>query len=167
MRTENQLHTLQHDTPTGTLTTLVDEAQVVWAAGFTADPAELADRLGLDAVPPRLASGAAHDAISAYLHGDLTALDGIGVRQAGTAFQQQVWSALRAVPPGTTATYGQLADAIGRPGATRAVGSACGRNLIAPFIPCHRAVRSDGTMGGYYYGLPVKEWLLAHESGHS
>ena len=45
----------------------------------------------------------------------------------------------------------------------RAVGSACGRNLIAPFIPCHRALRSDGSLGGYYYGLDVKRWLLAHE----
>ncbi len=47
------------------------------------------------------------------------------------------------------------------------MGSACGRNLIAPLVPCHRAVRTDGTMGGYYYGLSVKDWLLRHESGHS
>lgn len=160
------MHTLTHDTPAGTLTTLVED-DVVIAAGFTATADDLTTRLGLGDVPPAGSGGRIDRAITAYLDGDLTALDAVPVRQAGSDFQQQVWTALREVPPGQTATYKELAEAIGRPGATRAVGSACGRNLIAPLVPCHRAVRTDGTMGGYYYGLSVKDWLLRHESGHS
>jgi len=70
---------------------------------------------------------------------------------------------MRQIPPGQTWSYAELAAKAGRPDASRAAGSACARNLVAPFVPCHRVVRSDGTLGGYYYGLPVKEWLLAHE----
>lgn len=160
------MHTLHHDTPAGTLTTIVDD-EVVVAAGFTDDIGQLADRLDLPALPPRRNGGAVDDAVTAYLAGDLAALNGVALRQDGTDFQHQVWTALREVPAGTTATYQQLAESVGRPGATRAVGSACGRNLIAPFVPCHRAVRSDGSMGGYYYGLTVKDWLLRHETGQS
>jgi methylated-DNA-[protein]-cysteine S-methyltransferase len=75
---------------------------------------------------------------------------------------------MRDVEPGTTITYGELAARAGSPLAARAAGSACADNLIAPIVPCHRIVRS-GTLsgakalGGYYYGLPTKEWLLAHE----
>ncbi|HUG85483.1 MAG TPA: methylated-DNA--[protein]-cysteine S-methyltransferase [Euzebya sp.] len=161
------MHTLQHDTPAGTLTTIIDGSQVIRAAGFTADAQALATRLGLAEAPPAGTDGPVHQAIHAYLDGDVEALDGLHVEQPGTDFQHLVWTALRAVPPGTTATYGELAAAIGRPGATRAVGSACGRNLVAPFVPCHRAVRSDGTTGGYYYGSHVKDWLLGHESGQA
>lgn len=159
------MFTLTHDTPVGTLTTLVDVDGVIHAAGFT-DAATLAQRLDIDVPPadddPRSTVAAA---IRGYLQGDLTAMDDVPTSQAGTDFQQQVWHALADIAPGETASYGELATRIGRPGATRAVGSACGRNLIAPFIPCHRAVRSDGSMGGYLYGLQVKNWLLRHENG--
>jgi len=67
----------------------------------------------------------------------------------GTAFQAQVWQALREIPDGETRTYSQIAQAVGRPTATRAVANACGANELAVVIPCHRAVRSDGTVGGY------------------
>ena len=60
-------------------------------------------------------------------------------------------------------SYSQLAQEIGKPKAARAVGSACGANRVAPFVPCHRVVAADGSLGGYGYGLAVKEWLLAHE----
>lgn len=158
--------TLRHETPAGTLTTIVDD-DVVLAAGFTPDAAELTTRLGLPDAPPAMDGGIVDAAVRAYLAGDVTALDDVALRQPGTAFQQQVWNALRTVPPGETATYKELAHQVGRPGATRAVGSACGRNLIAPFVPCHRAIRTDGSMGGYYYGLEVKDWLLRHETGQS
>ncbi|MGI9017099.1 MAG: methylated-DNA--[protein]-cysteine S-methyltransferase [Euzebya sp.] len=162
------MYTLTLPTPAGpAFCAIVDDDHVVLAAGFTDDPGELSTRMGLPAPPPQRQDGPVHAAIIRYLEGDLQALNQIAVRQEGTEFQQQVWDALRKVPAGQTSTYGQLADAVGRPRATRAVGSACGRNLIAPFIPCHRATRSDGTMGGYYYGLAVKDWLLRHESGHS
>lgn len=81
----------------------------------------------------------------------------------GTAFQQAVWAALRAIPAGETRTYKQIADAIGRPSATRATGTACGDNALAVLIPCHRVLRSDGGLGGYAYGLDRKKKLLARE----
>lgn len=83
----------------------------------------------------------------------------------GTAFQQAVWAALRAIPPGQTRSYGEIAAAIGRPGAVRAAGTACGDNNLAVLIPCHRVVRSDGSMGGYAWGLDKKQALLAKENG--
>ncbi|MDF0544520.1 bifunctional DNA-binding transcriptional regulator/O6-methylguanine-DNA methyltransferase Ada [Sphingobium sp. H39-3-25] len=84
---------------------------------------------------------------------------------AGTAFQQSVWEALRAIPPGETRSYKQVAAAVGRPDAVRAAGSACGDNNLALLIPCHRVLRSDGGLGGYAYGLERKRVLLARERG--
>jgi AraC family transcriptional regulator of adaptative response/methylated-DNA-[protein]-cysteine methyltransferase len=81
----------------------------------------------------------------------------------GTAFQQAVWAALRAIPPGETRSYGDIAAAIARPGAVRAVGTACGDNRLAVLIPCHRVVRGDGGMGGYAWGIDRKRALLASE----
>ncbi|WP_373486433.1 bifunctional transcriptional activator/DNA repair enzyme AdaA [Blastomonas sp.] len=81
----------------------------------------------------------------------------------GTAFQELVWKALSAIPPGETRSYAQIAASIGRPKAVRAVGSACGANQVAVLIPCHRAMRTDGTLGGYAYGLDIKSALLDKE----
>ncbi len=81
----------------------------------------------------------------------------------GTAFQQAIWSALRAIPPGETRSYGELAAAIGRPGAVRAAGTACGGNGLAILIPCHRIVRGDGAPGGYAWGTARKQALLDRE----
>ena len=83
--------------------------------------------------------------------------------QPGTPSRQRLWAALRAVPPGRTVSYTQLAAQAGNPRAPRAAGAACAYNLIAPVVPCHRALRSDGSLGGYYYGLDRKTWLLRHE----
>lgn len=83
----------------------------------------------------------------------------------GTAFQQAVWAALRAIPAGETRSYGEIAAAIGRPGAVRAAGTACGDNGLAVLIPCHRVLRSDGSLGGYAYGLERKKALLEREGG--
>jgi AraC family transcriptional regulator of adaptative response/methylated-DNA-[protein]-cysteine methyltransferase len=82
----------------------------------------------------------------------------------GTAFQEAVWRALSDIPPGETRSYAQIAASIGKPKAVRAVGSACGANPVAVLIPCHRALRSDGTLGGYAYGLTIKTELLSRES---
>jgi AraC family transcriptional regulator of adaptative response/methylated-DNA-[protein]-cysteine methyltransferase len=81
----------------------------------------------------------------------------------GTAFQQAVWRELRRIPPGETRSYAQIAAAVGRPAAVRAAGSANGANAIAVLIPCHRVIRTDGTLGGYAYGLAIKEELLKRE----
>ncbi|MBT2188481.1 bifunctional DNA-binding transcriptional regulator/O6-methylguanine-DNA methyltransferase Ada [Sphingobium sp. H33] len=83
---------------------------------------------------------------------------------AGTAFQQAVWQALRAIPAGETRSYGEIAAAIGKPGAVRAAGTACGDNNLAVVIPCHRVLRGDGSLGGYAYGIARKEALLRRES---
>jgi AraC family transcriptional regulator of adaptative response/methylated-DNA-[protein]-cysteine methyltransferase len=81
----------------------------------------------------------------------------------GTVFQRRVWQALRAIPRGETRTYTQIAREIGAPAAVRAVGSACGANPVALVVPCHRAVRTDGGLGGYAWGLKRKKELLALE----
>ncbi|MGL4312397.1 MAG: methylated-DNA--[protein]-cysteine S-methyltransferase, partial [Sphingomonas sp.] len=81
----------------------------------------------------------------------------------GTAFQEAIWQALRRVPPGETCSYAELAAAAGNPGAVRAAGTACAANPVAIVIPCHRAQRSDGTMGGYAYGIDRKVELRKRE----
>lgn len=88
----------------------------------------------------------------------------IPVDVRGTAFQEAVWKALSEIPPGETRSYAQIAASIGKPAAVRAVGSACGANPVAVLIPCHRALRTDGTLGGYAYGLPIKVELLKREA---
>jgi AraC family transcriptional regulator of adaptative response/methylated-DNA-[protein]-cysteine methyltransferase len=91
--------------------------------------------------------------------------DDLPVDVRGTAFQQAVWQALRAIPPGETRSYSELAAMAGKPAAVRATGSACGDNGLAILIPCHRALRSDGSLGGYAYGLERKKELLKRERG--
>ena len=85
----------------------------------------------------------------------------------GTAFQQAVWRELSRIPPGETLSYAALAARAGNPNAVRAAGSACGANPVALLIPCHRARRADGSLGGYAYGLPIKEKLLERENRKS
>jgi AraC family transcriptional regulator of adaptative response/methylated-DNA-[protein]-cysteine methyltransferase len=82
---------------------------------------------------------------------------------AGTAFQEAVWRELRKIPPGETRSYAQIAASVGNAGAVRAAGSANGANPVAVLIPCHRVVRSDGSLGGYAYGLERKRKLLEQE----
>jgi AraC family transcriptional regulator, regulatory protein of adaptative response / methylated-DNA-[protein]-cysteine methyltransferase len=82
----------------------------------------------------------------------------------GTAFQQRVWQALRAIPPGKTATYAEIAKAVGRPKAVRAVAQACAANPLAVAIPCHRVVRKDGDLSGYRWGVERKRELIAREA---
>lgn len=81
----------------------------------------------------------------------------------GTAFQRRVWRALRAIPPGATASYAEIARRIGSPKAMRAVAGACAANPVAIAIPCHRVVRSDGALSGYRWGVERKRMLLARE----
>jgi AraC family transcriptional regulator of adaptative response/methylated-DNA-[protein]-cysteine methyltransferase len=85
----------------------------------------------------------------------------------GAPFQIKVWEALLAVPSGQVTTYSEIARAIGHPGAVRAVGTAVGRNPVAVLIPCHRALRKSGGLGGYHWGLPVKRALLAREAAQA
>jgi methylated-DNA-[protein]-cysteine S-methyltransferase len=101
--------------------------------------------------------------LEAYFAGDLSALDTIPVLAKGTPFQQQVWTALRTIPAGTTLSYSALAQQIGRPAAVRAVGLANGSNPIGVVVPCHRVIGANGTLTGYGGGLNRKSWLLTHE----
>ncbi len=103
------------------------------------------------------------ESIEAYFAGELDALDRIAVLARGTAFQQEVWAALRTIPAGTTLSYGGLAKQIGRPAAVRAVGLANGSNPIGVVVPCHRVIGANGSLTGYGGGLERKSWLLNHE----
>ena len=100
--------------------------------------------------------------VLAFLSGDAT-LTKLPLDIRGTVFQQRVWAALRQIPRGETRTYKDIAVAIGAPNAVRAVGSACGANPVALVIPCHRALRTDGGLGGYAWGVGRKQKLLKME----
>ncbi|EPR44762.1 methylated-DNA/protein-cysteine methyltransferase [Desulfovibrio sp. X2] len=100
--------------------------------------------------------------IAAFVESPAGSLD-LPLDVAGTLFQQKVWKALQKLPPGTTVSYAELARLIGRPGAARAVGRACGANRHAVLIPCHRAVGGSGKLVGYRWGLDRKQALLARE----
>lgn len=102
--------------------------------------------------------------IQSYFDGDVRAVDDIPTATGGTSFQKQVWKGLRAIPAGTTTTYGQLATTLGRSGSARAVGAANGSNPIPIVVPCHRVIGANGTLTGFASGLPRKRWLLDHES---
>jgi AraC family transcriptional regulator of adaptative response/methylated-DNA-[protein]-cysteine methyltransferase len=101
-------------------------------------------------------------AVREHLDGKRPALN-LPLDAQGTAFQQRVWAALRQIPYGQTRTYAQLAETIGQPSAVRAAAHACASNPLAVVTPCHRIIRSDGTLGGYRWGLERKKKLLAHE----
>ncbi len=106
-----------------------------------------------------------HVKLAAYFAGDLAALDGVPTDTGGTEFQRTIWKALREIPAGETATYGEIAARIGAPAAARAVGLANSLNPIAIAVPCHRVIGANGKLTGYAGGLDRKRWLLAHEAG--
>lgn len=138
-------------TPIGPLTLQADEAAVT-AIRFGAGGAQDASPL-LDAAEAQLRE---------YFAGARRTFD-LPLAPHGTAFQQRVWTALRAIPYGETRTYGELAAAIGSPNASRAVGMANHRNPISIVIPCHRVIGANGTLTGYAGGLEIKQKLLALE----
>lgn len=141
----------------------------VCAIEFADDPELLVERFHA-----RFPGAVLHDddpAFATWVRAVLTHLDSpqddldLPLDIQGTAFQQQVWQMLRAVPAGRTITYGEMAARLGNARASRAVGSACAANKIAVAIPCHRAVRRSGELGGYRWGLARKQALLAREAG--
>jgi methylated-DNA-[protein]-cysteine S-methyltransferase len=155
------------DTPVGPFTAIVDGDGAVLASGWTADVDELLPVVhgsirpdGVRAVPDL---GPVTDAVRAYHEGNLSIVDGVPVLQNGGEFLLHAWQVLRDVPPGAPISYTDYAAKCGRPAAVRAAAMACARNPTALFVPCHRVLRSDGTMGGFRWGLPVKRWLLDHE----
>lgn len=141
-------------TPIGPLTLEADE-NAVTAIRFSAGGAQDASPL-LDAAEAQLRE---------YFAGARRTFD-LPLAPHGTAFQQRVWAALRAIPYGETRTYGELAAAIGNPSASRAVGMANHRNPIPIIIPCHRVIGANGTLTGYAGGLEIKRRLLALEGSN-
>lgn len=154
------------DTADGAFTLLADDEQRVLASGWTADQDAIISRLAERVRPTGIHEGEtdAAAAVHAYYDGDLAAIDSVRVRQFGTQMQQTGWNALRRITPGEPLTYTSFAAALGSPQAVRAAASICARNAPALFVPCHRVLRSDGSMGGFAWGMPVKESLLAREA---
>jgi AraC family transcriptional regulator of adaptative response/methylated-DNA-[protein]-cysteine methyltransferase len=107
------------------------------------------------------------DAIAAWTKSALGLSGDTKLHMIGAPFQLQVWEALLRIPSGHVTTYSEIALSIGRPKAVRAVGTAVGRNPVSLLIPCHRALRKSGALGGYDWGLPVKRTLLAWESARA
>jgi methylated-DNA-[protein]-cysteine S-methyltransferase len=159
------LHRL--DTPIGVALIVTDERGALRAFDYIDFEARMHKllRVHYDEVELRAASMSAHLAnrIEQYFGGEFTPLDDIVCDTNGTPFQRRVWTALRAIPPGTTTTYGSIARSFGMPNASRAVGLANGSNPIAIVVPCHRVIGADGGLTGYAGGLHRKQWLLDHE----
>src|SRR5829696_842085 len=101
--------------------------------------------------------------LSEYAHGNRQTFD-VPLAFSGSEWQKAVWAELTRIPFGETRSYGEVADALGRPGAARAVGSANARNVLPVVVPCHRVIAADGTLGGFNGGLHLKERLLEHET---
>jgi methylated-DNA-[protein]-cysteine S-methyltransferase len=158
--------TLVVPSPIGPLT-LTAEAGALTRIDFGA-PAGHADGAADAAAPPPVNPILAKAAVqlAAYFAGELHEFD-LPLRPGGTPFQLIVWEALRRIPYGETVTYGELAAAIGRPAASRAVGGANHRNPLAIVVPCHRVIGADGTLTGYAGGLSAKAALLSLEAGRA
>lgn len=103
--------------------------------------------------------------LDAYFCGERIEFD-VALATGGTDFQRLVWKALCEIPYGATMSYGELAERIGRPRASRAVGLANGRNPVGIIVPCHRVIGSSGSLTGYGGGMERKRWLLDHEKTH-
>lgn len=158
------------DTPDGPFGILARADGTVLASGWTAsiDPllARIAHGLRPDAVEPGHVEAAA-DAVGAYYDGDVSAIDAVPVVQHGGEFRMRGWAQLRRIRPGHPQSYTEFAAAIGNPRAVRAAASVCATNAPALFIPCHRVLRTDGTIGGFAWGVEVKRSLLAREAAAS
>lgn len=160
----------QFETPFGSLHVFADDHGVVRASGF-GDVHRIAAHLPVDVASAGWVDSALphiEHVVAAWLDGDADAITSVAVEQPGSDFLQDVWRAMSAVKGGEPITYGELAIAAGRPGAARAVGTACARNAVAPFVPCHRVLSSGYRVGAYGYGgAPIKAAMLALESGAS
>ncbi|GAA1806191.1 methylated-DNA--[protein]-cysteine S-methyltransferase [Nesterenkonia flava] len=160
-------------TPDGVFTVLSDPDHVL-AAGWTSDPESLLALVHPSLRAPLIGRGSrsssssgtavqALQAVDAYYQGEPALLRTVPVRQRSTPFRELAWAVLHDVELGAPLTYSQYAARIGRPSAVRAAAAACAVNAAALFVPCHRVLRTDGTLGGFRYGLPLKHRLLQRE----
>jgi methylated-DNA-[protein]-cysteine S-methyltransferase len=161
-------------TPPGPFTVVVtpgpDGHEVVLAAGWTDDVSDLLPIVHRSLRPTWVEQDddlEVLDAVEAFIGGDVTAIDKVPVRQRSGPFLEDAWEVLRTVPAGQPDTYAAFAARCGRPAAVRAAANACARNAAALFVPCHRVLGSDGGLGGFRWGTPVKRWLLDHEAAHA
>lgn len=146
--------------PFGSFTLGIHQDAICFA-GFTADPQEI--QIHLPGVSMRADSRGVSPFYEQVFQREGRKLPLSFLK--GTLFQKKVWQALRQIPWGEKRSYQQIAENIQAPSAIRAVASAIGRNPISFLVPCHRVIRSSGALGGYYWGLPLKEKLLAYETG--
>ena len=154
------------DTPAGPFTAVVADDGAVLASGWTAVLDELLPQVHPVLRPAELREGdlgPVADAITRYHAGEVSAIDDVPVRQRSGPFLEHAWEVLRTVPAGAPVTYTEYAAKSGRPLAVRAAAAACARNAAALFVPCHRVLRLDGSLGGFRWGVDVKRWLLDHE----
>jgi methylated-DNA-[protein]-cysteine S-methyltransferase len=159
------------DTPDGPFTLVAADGAVL-ASGWTTDVDSLLALIHQTLRPLATRRLAPEDpeiaepvsAVRAYYAGDARAVMQVPVRQASGPFRQHAWDVLREVAPGAPVTYTRYAELAGRPAAVRAAASACAMNAAALFVPCHRVLRTDGSLGGFRYGLDIKRNLLDRES---
>lgn len=156
-------------TPIGELIVIADGAGALRTIDWTDHEARmklLLDRYygkGRYTLTPKRDPGGLTSAMRRYFKGEIGVLNDLPVATSGTAFQTSIWKALRRIKDGTTISYAELAQRIGKPKAVRAAGLANGQNPISIVVPCHRVIGSNGSLTGYGGGLHRKQWLLAHE----
>ncbi|HEY7114822.1 MAG TPA: methylated-DNA--[protein]-cysteine S-methyltransferase [Thermoanaerobaculia bacterium] len=148
------------ETPLGPMVAVVDGEGALERLSFLHGR----ERTDPSAVPDAPSCRVVARQVQEYFDGRRRAFE-LALDPEGTPFQRDVWSALVKVPYGERASYSDIAEAVGRPEAVRAVGAANGANPIAIVIPCHRVLGRDGSLTGYGAGLPIKRWLLDHEAG--
>jgi methylated-DNA-[protein]-cysteine S-methyltransferase len=158
---------LTMSTPDGPFTILARDG-VVLASGWTAELGELTGQVHPDLRPAEVESvtdlGTISQAVEAFYAGDPTPAMAVPVLQKSGPIRSHAWDVLRTVRPGAPVTYTEYADLSGNPKAVRAAASACAFNAAALFVPCHRVIRTDGSLGGFRWGMAVKESLLAREA---
>jgi len=157
----NTRHLVMEQTPIGPLTLVADGDDLTGVYMATHKHSPERDRFGERVEQDPVLSDAARQ-LTEYFAGEREEFN-LPLRPEGTDFQQRVWRALCDIPYGRTWSYGELAQHIDRPSASRAVGLANGRNPISIIIPCHRVIGASGSMTGYGGGIERKQWLLAHE----
>lgn len=154
------------DTPDGPFAILAADDGAVLSSGWTDSAERIVERIRPSHRPDDVRSGTtdAASAVRDYYAGDLAAIDAVPVRQFGTAGQLAGWAALRSIAPGAPLSYTAFATALGHPAAVRAAASVCARNAPALFVPCHRVLRTDGSLGGFAWGIEIKRSLLDREN---
>ena len=158
---------LQMSTPDGPFTILARDG-VVLSSGWTGNPGDLTGQVHPSLRPASIelvtSLGEISAAVEAFYSGDPARAMQVPVRQKSGPFRAHAWDVLRLVQPGSPVTYTEYAGLAGNPKAVRAAASACAFNAAALFVPCHRVIRTDGSLGGFRWGLPIKQSLLAREA---